>query len=78
VTVDVGKAQPEGFALDKNWHKDAIDESKAKGNVGDWLYGFNDPSTGSWREGEFTKAIKDVVSGETSKKQGIKLLHIKM
>jgi len=48
VTVDVGKAQPEGFALCKVYHKDAIDESKAKGSVSDWLYGFNDPSTGSW------------------------------
>jgi len=78
VTVDVGKAQPEGFALCKTYHKDTIDLSTAKGTAHDWCYGFNDPSTGTWREGEFTKAMKEVVSGETSKKEGLKLVHFKM
>jgi hypothetical protein len=63
VTIDIGKAQSEGFALNKVYHKEAIDLATAKGSVFDWLFGFNDPSTGSWREGEFTKAMKEVVSG---------------
>lgn len=77
MTVDIGKAQPEGFALEHRYHKDALDRATAKGSVRDWLFGFNDPSTGAWREGEFTKAFKEVVSGETSKKDGLKLLHLK-
>lgn len=77
VTVDVGKAQPEGFALNHEYHKDAIDRSTAKGSVSEWLYGYNDPSTGTWKQGELTKAMQEVVSGETSKKEGIKLLHLK-
>jgi hypothetical protein len=76
VTVDVANAEPAGFALCKSWHKDSLDESKAKGTANQWLYGYTED--GAWKEGEFTKALKEVISGETSKKDGIKLLHLKM
>jgi len=76
VTVDVANAEPAGFAMCKEWHKNALDESKAKGTANQWLYGYTED--GAWKEGEFTKALREVISGETSKKDGIKLLHLKM
>jgi hypothetical protein len=50
--------------------------AKCEGSVGAWLYGVNN-SVGVWREGALPKALKEVTSGETSKKQGLKLVHIK-
>jgi len=78
VTVDVANAETAGFAMKKEYHAKVLDASKAIGEAHEWLYGRKEPSTGAWREGEFVKALKEVVYGETSKKEGIKIVLLKM
>ena len=70
----------DGFShtLDNPWGHEVKNKEIAanrKGSVGAWLYGVN--NSGVWREGALPKALKEVTSGETSKKQGLKLVHIK-
>jgi len=70
----------DGFSwgLDNPWGHEVKNKEIAanrKGGVGAWFYG--DLNSGVWREGALPKALKEVTSGETSKKQGLKLIHIK-
>jgi len=46
------------------------------GKKGIWLYGLLENDV--WNEGVLTKAFKDCLSGDMSKKQGLKLIHLKM
>jgi len=71
VTIDLDSGpEADGFSwgLDNVWGHEVNKEIAAnrKGSVGAWLYGVN--NSGVWREGAFPKALKEVTSGETSKK----------
>lgn len=80
VTIDLDKdAEADGFSwgLDDPYGHvfDKEIAANSKGHVGAWFYGSND--SGVWREGALSKALKEVTSGETSKKQGLKFVHLK-
>jgi len=77
VKVDCMTAESEGFFFsDKYGHK-MKGEAPSTGRIDDWIYGYfkDQENKKDWVEGKLPLAFKEVVSGETSKKEGLKIIH---
>jgi len=67
----------EAIAKANDYNLVSIDVRDAPdGKKGIWLYGLLENDV--WTEGVISKALKDCLSGDMSKKQGLKLIHLKM
>jgi len=67
----------EAIAKANDYNLVSIDVRDAPGGKkGIWLYGLLENDV--WTEGVISKALKDCLSGDMSKKQGLKLIHLKM
>jgi hypothetical protein len=52
-------------------------EAPSTGRIDDWIYGYfkDQENKKDWVEGKLPLAFKEVISGETSKKEGLKIIH---